>query len=459
MGNPIVITNVSQTVAPTPSTLQSTGAFISQGALNTAPGTVSLLTQLPDLTPLLVGELNVTSITWSTNVATVTTAAPHGYTNADTLWITIAGASPIGYNGTFLCTVTGTSTFTYALGTGPSGSSSTGTYVTESGTEVVQMATTFFGQGANQAVYVLELGPGSPTDGVTYLTSWITAHPGFFYSYLVPRKWDAVAGYLAFLAGFENTNSKTYFFTTTTIGNYTNYTATMKCAVVMVEAPTLPATEFSLAAPFQVALAYAPSSTNKVTPYAYSFLYGVTPYPTFGNSALLNTLLAAHTSYVGTGAEGGISNTILVGGATKDGNQFNYWYSVDWVQINGDLDLSNAVINGSNNPINPLYYNQIGINRLQQVGASLMGSGITFGLVLNPVVLTKLSSQDLVTALNTNRYGPATIVNAVPFIQYNQDNPSDYSIGKYAGLSVSYTTQNGFINLVFNINVSQFANS
>ena len=237
MSNPIVTVNVSQVVAPAPSTLQKQGAFISQGATNTSPGTKSLLTQYSDLATLLTGAKALTSISWSGGVATGTTTAPHGYAQSENVELTIVGASPAAYNGTFLCTITGASTFTYPLIGNPGGSSTAGVYTEEDVAELVAMATTFFAQGRQQAVTVLELGEGSVDDGVAFLTTWIGQNPNTFYSYLVPRIWDSVASYLAFLANFNATNAKTYFFTTTTLQNYGNYTSLMKCVVAMVEAP------------------------------------------------------------------------------------------------------------------------------------------------------------------------------------------------------------------------------
>ena len=58
---------------------------------------------------------SVASITRSSSTATVTTSASHGYSTDD--WITIAGASQSGYNGTFQITKTAATTFTYSLGT------------------------------------------------------------------------------------------------------------------------------------------------------------------------------------------------------------------------------------------------------------------------------------------------------------------------------------------------------
>ena len=265
----IVQVNVTEQVAPAPSTLQGTGAFISQGATNTAVNTRSLLTQLSDLTPLLMAPIPLASLsassTTATGVAGTTAISSGSYGSAsglvsltldttlgvqpgnlisvsgavgsgsvssiDGTWTiqsvnglvvtytiatgltmtitagglvgitiappigssfitTIAGASPSGYNGTVKATVTNTLplTFTYTV---PSGLSTpatgTITWTVANQAELVAMATTFFDQGSNQAVYVLELGAGSAAAGVTTLAAYITANPGFFYSYLVPR--------------------------------------------------------------------------------------------------------------------------------------------------------------------------------------------------------------------------------------------------------------------------------
>src|ERR1700677_4188504 len=98
MANPIVVVAISITVAPAPATLQQTGAMISQGGTNTSPGTLSLLTQLSDLTPLLHAGAAITSLTWTSSVVTATTTVAHGLPSAETINLTIAGAAPTGYN-------------------------------------------------------------------------------------------------------------------------------------------------------------------------------------------------------------------------------------------------------------------------------------------------------------------------------------------------------------------------
>lgn len=554
MANPIVTVNVTQTIAPTPSALQKTGAMLSQGGTTLLAGTYALLTQVADLTPLLAAALAITSIAWAGafgGQATVTTTAAHGVPVNQSFTTTIAGAVPAGYNGTFLATATGASTFTYYLPVNPGSETVPGTYTPPAVAELLSMATTFFAQGAQTVVYVLELGAGTVAQGVTALTSFINNSQQFFYSYLVPRNWDGNANFIAFLANFESTTSKTYFFVTTNLQNYPLYgSGLLKDVVALIQAPTYhaipastvtaatwttqvatvttaanhgispgdtfsitgilmstipnglngtfialpgttgtalvyavpgstpgtyvsggaiaaqpyssagaPATEFTHASDWWVTLNYSPSTTNKVPPFAFSFLFGVTQFPTQGNKAVIATLNASNVNYVGFGAEGGISDTILFNGHTMDGRPFNYWYSVDWMQINIELAIANAIINGSNNPINPLYYNQDGINRLQQVSISTGASAITFGLALGRTVQTSLDGPPFAAALDAGTYDGQLVVNAVPFVNYTAENPSHYKIGEYDGLAMVYTPLRGFEHILFNINVTDFVSA
>lgn len=454
----IVQVNVSLQQAPLPNNLQQSGALISQGGTTLSPGTLSAyLPLLSSLTALLASPRAMSGLTWTTNVATGTTAAPHGYTMSDTIWLTIAGVTPTAYNGTFLCTITGASTFTYALLTNPGGASSVpGTFGPGSINELTQMGTTFFAQGTAQGVYVLELGPGSVADGVTALTTYLTANPSTLYGVLVPREWDGDSDLITLIQSFESTTSKFYFWITTTTGTYTDYTALMKDVVTLIESPNITSNEFSLAAAFYKALAYNPSSTNKVTPFAFSQLFGVTPYPMQGTQALLTTLKAAAVNVVLTGAEGGLTGTFLYWGTTMDGHDFTWWYSIDWMQIQSQLFLANAVINGSNNPLNPLDYDQFGINRLQAVEAQVVTNAIIFGLATGTLIQTELDGPGLAQALDANAFTNQAVVNAVPFVPYATANPSDFAIGKYAGLSVIYIVARGFTQIVLNLIATDF---
>jgi len=70
----------------------------------------------------------ISTITYVTTTATLTTATAHGLTTGNTVYIT--GTTPAAYSGTFVITVTGTTTFTYTMLSTPSGNASVvGSYI------------------------------------------------------------------------------------------------------------------------------------------------------------------------------------------------------------------------------------------------------------------------------------------------------------------------------------------
>src|ERR1700761_8639390 len=98
MANPIVVVQVSTSVAPTPPTLQQTWALVSVGGTIMSPSSSSLLTQLSDLTTLLQTPAALTSLTYSGGTVTAVTTAAHGLPIGKVINLTIAGAVPSGYN-------------------------------------------------------------------------------------------------------------------------------------------------------------------------------------------------------------------------------------------------------------------------------------------------------------------------------------------------------------------------
>lgn len=439
MSNNIVIVSVSQQIASTPSLLQRTGAFVSQGATTLAAGALGLVTQLSDLTAILKTPIAVSSVAWASGTVTVGLAAAHGIPVGKTVQGQMIGQVPSAYAGTFAVTSTGASAFTYPLASNPGAETTPGTFQLEAVAELQAMGDTFFAQGAQQAVYVLELGVGTPADGVTALAAYLAnPAPVRFYSYLIPQTWDGENTAPTLFRQYESPTSSVYFFVTTTTATYANWT-TLPCksTFLMVQSPSAPVTEFSAAAVFYDTLSADPGPTNLVAPLSFRYVFGVTPYDTLTPTQVV-TFKAAGLNWIGTGAEGGISNTLIINGQFGDLNPWNFWFSVDWMIINQDLALSGAVINGSNNATNPLYYNQDGINRLQKVAQSVVNNGVAFGLVLN---------------------SPKPTVSAVPFVTYVAEEPGDYAIGKYAGLALSFTPARGFQQIVVNLTVSNIASS
>jgi hypothetical protein len=459
MTNAIVQVNVSQTIAPAPNKLQRTGALISQGGTNLPTGTYSLLTAQGDLTPLLPTPQAITSLTWLSSVVTATCAVAHGYPVGETINLTVAGVTPAGYNGTFACTIASTTTFTYALVANPGTQTVAGTVVATNTSVLSAMVNTFYDQPGQLSVYVLELGPNTAAAGIAALDAYIIANPGFFYSYLIPRGWDADATYAPFVANFNSTTAKVYFYTTVTLSTFASLTSNglNKCCPVMIESvtPALPADEYSMAAMFWATLNANPSSSNKVPPLCFTFLVGVTAGTWTGPQ--LTSFKSSNVNFVATGAEGGISNTMLQWGNMPDGNPWNYWYSADWTQINLDLNISNTIINGSNTTINPLYYDQQGVNRLQASAVQTMQQAISFGLALGQLIQTQLDPTTFANNVSAGLYVGNVVVNAIPFATWTAANPSTFSEGIYGGMAALYTPARGFEQILFNLNVSNIA--
>lgn len=459
----IVNINVSVTNPPKPSQLLKSGALISVGGTTLNAGEYQLLTAKTDLASILAPAKSISTIAWATGTVTVTLSAAHGWTNGSQVPVLISGVAPTGYNGAYTATVTGANTFTYSLTSNPGTATTMGSVKTVVANEIVQMNNSFWSQGTSRAVYVLELGEVSNADAIEALADFIAEDVSLgntyqkFFSYLVPREWDSEATFKTLTGLYTSPSSLVYFFVTTTIATYAAWKATANKSVFAgVEAPAIAATEFSMAAAFQSALANDPGSSNMVPPMAYRFLYGVTEYPIEGNSTLLKNLQDNDISYVGTAAEGGLSNKMLVAGHMLDGNPFNYWYSVAWCAINLELDLANEIINGSNTTVNPLYYEQAGIDRLQNRTLKTLRTGISYGLILGQVINAKLTQADFNAEYEKGTYAGNAVINAVPFSNYTSLNPSDYQDGKYNGLSAIMTPRRGFESITFNLNVTNF---
>lgn len=450
----IATVSASVVQAATPNTLQQQGVLVTQGGTTLTVGTPSLLTGVSGLAAILAPALPLTSLTWSGSVVTATTTSPHGWGNGDVIPVVIAGVAPVGYNGKFNATVTGANTFTNPLASNPGATTSVGRVTLYAVSELTQMVTTYFAGVGVPAIWILDLGEGIVSAGVTALNAYIEdvlGTPSQKYLYEVPREWGSDSSFHAMTNNFTTPESMTYFWTTlANAGAAAAFTAA-KSVFAEVEAPEIPSTEFSLSSALGTVLSQNPSSSNKVPPLSYAPSFGTTAYPLEGNQATFQSLAVANVGWIGTGAQGGIANNILFQGKLLSGLSWNFWYSVDWVQIQAAQALANEIINGSATSVNPLYYDQLGINRLQNRVLQVFNQGVGYGLGNGQVVATKLPVATFLSNYNSGDYNGQLVVNAEPFLTYSAENPNDYGAGRYAGLSGIWVPNNGFLNVFFNI--------
>ena len=309
---------------------------------------------------------------------------------------------------TYTYTATPTVTFTAATG---GGVTATGTAVL-SGTQVASITIT------NPGYY-----PSQPAPTATLSAASTGTAPALTVNMANAQNLLA--------ANYESPTGKKYFFVTTTTAGVASYPVN-KAIIATVPAPTAPSTEFTAAMPFYQWLVNNPSQENPLAPMAFRYAYGVTPWPASGQNSEITTVLSAYGNLIGTGAEGGISNSILFKGTTMDGEQAAWWYGIDWFQIQVNQALAAAVINGSNS-VPPLTYNQAGINYLQKIAQAVANSAVKFGCALTATVT------------------------ATPFGTYTTDNPANYNAGIYGGFQAQVVGQNGFLVLDFALDAIQIA--
>lgn len=132
----------------------------------TSPATGTIISSVP--LPYTVSNPNaitvsLTSLTSSSLIATGTTATPHGLLPGR--YVTIAGATPAGYNGSFLVISTTETTFTYAIATTLS-SPASGSITAKAVSPIVD-----FGFSNSQEITV-SFGGGAANDTASFILNY-----------------------------------------------------------------------------------------------------------------------------------------------------------------------------------------------------------------------------------------------------------------------------------------------
>lgn len=457
--NHIVQLNVTAEYAPEPSALQSRGMIVSQGSTSVPTGTAVYFGDPTSLSGYLSPAKSISTLTWTAGVVEVALTTNHGLTEGTLTPLIVTGAFPSAYNGTVVATVGADNVLTYSLDVDPGLASIPGSARYGVDAWLIAADATWWAQNGQVTGYFLfESGTADVGDTLTALDAWIVANPRQVYNVcFLPGVDEAAADAYNFFQQYNALTTLMKFYlpvTPTSSSTWADYSTLRN---VFTQVQVISATTVSQVA----SVAYAayitnirPTPTNKLPPSSYAYLNNVDPLTL--NQTQMSAYTDGNINFASLGAEGGISNVILVYGNNLNGFPQNVAYSIDWQQVELDLALSNAVINGSNNQINPLYYNQDGINRLQSVAANVAARGVATGLALGRVITTQLSPEEFTANLSRGDYRGNYVINAVPFATYVALNPSDYARGLYGGFQASFVPQFGFRRIVFNLLATTF---
>ncbi len=374
-------------------------------------------------------------------------------------------------------------------------------------TELTAMATTFFAQGTQAGLYVLELGANAtPAD----LETWITDNPGTMYIFLTPVAWDSTSeevinilitnggsGYgtspptitisggggtgATATANLTNGSVTSVTITAPGSGYSSGVTATISAPTSGTTATGTVVLGNALTAVLQnydgdTAMTYFTVTTTTANDPGYNghkCIATVVPSPTaastefqaailfygiLSNDPGLTTPLAPMSYRFAYGvtpwAYKGNSATLT----TLLTNYANY------IGTGSEGGLSNAIIrNGTlknGNQISWWYgldWFQINAH-LELAAAIINGSNSNPPLEYDQDGINELLG--VVTEVGKNAASFKCILSdspaAVPFYTYTQANPSDYSAGVYNGLSDTVVGINGFLQIKFVITALQF---
>lgn len=292
---------------------------------------------------------------------------------------------------------------------------------------------TFFSNCTNNGITLISVQTGAT--GVATLDAYITANRSKVYSIYVDSSFYLLTQFAALATKYSGDSDMVYFtFETTdytTSGTGTKWVDNdlkgLKSVWGVDPNPSKPA-EYPGIAQFAKRAAYAVSDTTRMTSMRGKLITGITAYDV---TKTINTNLTAdNVNWCDTTYSGGFAGTMCWPGVFGDGRNYSYWYAIDWAQLNLRTQINNALINSANDPTNPIYYNQNGIDRLQGVIQSVLTQGVNFGLF----------NETQVTA-----------------VAFENVSASDYASGIYSGFAITIRVQGEFKKLTIGVNFTDYA--
>lgn len=177
---------------------------------------------------------------------------------------------------------------------------------------------------------------------------------------------------------------------------------------------------------------YQPSVTNKVNPMTYRRLYNSEPLSDDDYRANKHLQDDFYTNMLMSPPnDGSGARSLVYPGIMTDGNDFTYWYGIDYIRFTLISNITNFLIESANSKINPLYYNQDGIDRLKAKVNQIISNCAAYGII----------------QINYR-------IDAISYYEYVTQNPDDYKNEVYGGISIEVSPLKALRKIRFSLQVT-----
>lgn len=289
----------------------------------------------------------------------------------------------------------------------------------------------YFNYSGNRSVNVLELGQVSETTTLqtqaTQLDTIIKSGLHRSYMYLIPTSFYIEnSPIVSIMQEYTKETSAQYFMISTTADVTTDAVATQfknlkSCFLVYDNSDT--SQNINLAGSILGILASSKfdiSGNNKASPLNFKILQGFKFNPI--NRVLLNKL----TQYPANFIFNEVGYATIGNGRYTNGDAWDYWYQWDLTQLALQQKITQLLINGVNNPVNVIRFDQQGIDIINASVKSTLSEYIQLGCI-NTYAMALNPANNTLIGLNN--------INTIDFNTYISQYPDKYQNEIYDGIS------------------------
>ena len=301
----------------------------------------------------------------------------------------------------------------------------------QTSTEFSKSIQGYFNYSGNRSVNVLELGQVSETttlqEQATQLDTIIKSGLHRSYMYLIPSSFYVEnSPVVSIMQEYTKETSAQYFMISTTSDVTTDNVATQfknlkSCFLVYDNSDT--SQNINLAGSILGIMAsnkFDISGNNKASPLNFKILQGFKFNPI--NRVLLNSL----TQYPANFIFNEVGYATIGNGRYTNGVAWDYWYQWDLTQLALQQKITQLLINGVNNPVNVIRFDQQGIDIINASVKSTLSEYIQLGCI-NTYAMALNPANNTLIGLNN--------INTIDFNTYISQYPEKYQNEIYDGIS------------------------